>query len=72
MICVDLVGKTLNVIDLAPNETCQFIKLAEVSDALPQNVLTAHDVMLFVGAAASCYGLVFVINSVLYTMGYKR
>lgn len=72
MICVELVGNTLNVIDLAPDETCQFIQLAEKVDALPSNLLTPTDVFLFVGAAASCYGLVFVINSVLYTMGYKR
>lgn len=72
MICVKLVNDTLTAIDLAPDETCQFIQLAEKVDALPVSLLTPVHVMAFVGAAASCYGLVFVINSVLYTMGYKR
>ena len=76
MICVEVVTSgfetTLRPIDLAPNEVCQFTKLAEISEVTPQNLLEPMHVLAFVGAASAAYGLVFVINSVLYTMGYKR
>lgn len=72
MICAQLVNDTLKVIDLAPDESCQFIELLERSDLMTnEGFLTPEVVFQLLSAAIGLYGLVAVINFVLRLLGFK-
>lgn len=74
MICARLdTNGYLQVIDLAPNETCQYLALVEQSQITnPPDYLTYSDVFQLFGAAAALYGLAFVINIILIQFGYRK
>lgn len=73
MICAkSLSDGVLQVVSLAPGETCQFLSLLEQSDLNPTvNHLDLQSSFALIGAAASCYGLVFVIKAVAGQLGYR-
>ncbi|MGF1845326.1 hypothetical protein L4C39_19465 [Vibrio clamense] len=72
MICAKVVSNTLQVIDLAPGEACQFVTLLQQSDfANPEAFLTKEIVFTLLSAAAGVYGLVFVINISLRQLGFR-
>ena len=72
MICVQVLNDTLQVVNLAAGETCQYINLIQQTDFTEQeNALDIQSVFALVGAAASVYGLVFVFNTVLTQLGLR-
>lgn len=72
MICVQVLNDTLQVVNLAAGETCQYISLIQQTDFTEQeNALDIQSVFALVGAAASAYGLVFVFNTVLTQLGLR-
>lgn len=73
MICAQAVDGFLQVVSLASGESCQYLQLVEYSDAASgQSFLSMDGVLSLVAAAAGCYGLVFVVNTILYQLGFKR
>ncbi len=73
MICVQIVNEALQVMPVAAGETCQYINLIQQTDFTEQEaVFNAKNVFALVGAAASCYGLVFVIKIALAQFGIIR
>lgn len=74
MICVQQnADNSLSVIDLLPNENCQFLQLVEQSQLdSPATLLTPELVGALFLAAATVYGLSFVFNVALQQLGYKK
>lgn len=73
MICVQQnIEGLLEVIDLSPNEECQFIELVEQSQLDSPLTLLTPDVVgaLFI-AAAGLYALSFVFKMALQQLGYR-
>lgn len=72
MICVQVISDTLQVVNLAAGETCQYISLIQQTDFTEQeSALDTVTVFALVGAAASVYGLVFVFRTVLSQFGLR-
>lgn len=72
MICVKPLDGHFQIIQLTPNETCQFITLIEKTDLINSvSYLDQVSAFGFIGAAASLYSLVFVIKMVLTQLGFR-
>lgn len=72
MICAKPIDGYLQIIQLAPNETCQFLKLMEHADFIEQvSYLDKTSSFEIIGAAASLYALTYVIKMVLIQLGFR-
>ncbi|MDF5300171.1 hypothetical protein P3684_23685 [Vibrio parahaemolyticus] len=72
MICAKPLDGYLQVVQLASNETCQFITLIEKTDLIDTvSYLDEASAFEIIGAAASLYALVFVIKMVLIQLGFR-
>ena len=72
MICAKPLDGYLQIVHLAPNESCQYITLIEQTDLIETvSYLDEASAFEIIGAAASLYALVFVIKMVLIQLGFR-
>lgn len=72
MICAKPLDGYLQIIQLTPDETCQFITLIEKTDLIqPVSYLDQASAFEIIGAAASLYALVYVFKMVLIQLGFR-
>ncbi|HHI5020531.1 hypothetical protein FKN13_07395 [Vibrio sp. 2-2(9)] len=72
MICAKPLDGYLQIVQLAPNESCQYITLIEKTDLIETvSYLDEASAFEIIGAAASLYALAYVIKMVLIQLGFR-